>query len=1255
MNEKNFELARELRHELHEHPELSNNEIWTKDHLMKFLNKHTKLEIVDKGAWFYAVYKAGDDKGNIAFRADIDAIPFQEKDKLSYASKVPGVAHKCGHDGHAAGLCALALEIDQKGADKNVFLLFQHAEETGDGAFQCKEFITSNNIEEIYAIHSMSDLEYNSVNVIDGTSQCASKGMIIHMEGIPTHASQPEYGKNPANALANVVTSIPELISKDNRKGMVLCTVVQIAVGERAFGMSASKGELLLTIRALYEEEMNELQKKLEELALFEGEKQGLKVSFSYEDYFPETKNHKDSNDKIRKVCHEKGIVVNELKEAHRPSEDFGHYTKLTKGAICYIGNGYGYPHIHTQAFDYRDELIKTTVELFKGLIELKEVLHTSLDTTNPIQFFGEYIIYNGQKIELGPKALYVDGSMPDNIAKAYAYAFNNLDNDVTGKNFNGVEGADFGSKAIVPFLNSEKEKTLGTEKAPIVVYLAPYVYWGDNWADPAIRRPTDKDGLYGITLECRWLKLVGLTDNREKIIICGDRGQTHGSNGNWTLFNITGDGLRTEHITIANYCNIDLEYPLKSALNHKKRTTTICQAQLVKYTGDKAFAIDTSFRSRHNLMPFAGTRTLFYNCHFECYHDSLMGYGVYLDCDFDFYEESPVYKLFSSVFLNCKFTSYITGDKQGVSNIPDTGAIIDSNFIRDVKFGKIDVLWSIYADLELPTLRAYQSNVTLNGQPIVISEHSKAMTVDIANHPDLLAAYKFVYKGKTYYNTYNLLRGNDDWDPMGIKEIVAAASFETGKDIDNIPVSLTVSLQKGSAASIFDGETTTLTASFENYFGECKDVITWAVLNAEDAAYVMLPEVKNGTSIKIKGNNKEDLSRTVTITASTKSGLASAYQIIIKPVLELPPAFIAEPEILGPCNGKLTVTYMLDLGTRSDSSLISWYRCTDGEGANTILTAVTRMDEPEKDYILTDGDVGHFIKAVVEPKHIKSNQGIFKSAVSSSPITSADVKKHYIETNFQNFPVNIQTEPLPGFWMVNAYNPPDTYDAEAYPIRYFRKYEPASDKVFEYAAINRDDAKGFGLVGTAQGGRILYTPTGKKHGDMKVTLNCDVEKTTGEGFGSANSCYVDLFIKYDTKTLNGYSVRVERTPAQWNGCEISLMKHINGYSYYLPLDIYGSIQTKGETAVKTSAYMSPCTLTVWTQGNKLYAAIKSGKAANQSQIDIGLVHEVYLRAAIDHSNHGGAGYINTGTVSAGNRTILHNLRIEWDSNEAVR
>jgi len=193
------------------------------------------------------------------------------------------------------------------------------------------------------------------------------------MEGSPAHASTPEKGINPADAIATIIKAIPKFISQKNNKGMVLCTVVQVAIGERAFGMSASKGDLLLTIRGYYEEEMDKLQKNLEDIAKDEAKKYGLKVSFSYNDCFPGTVNHKESTDKMRKVCQQKGITLIESKETSRGSEDFGHYLKQTKGAICYIGNGEDYPYIQASLI-FVMILLKRQLNFSKDLLIYKNI-----------------------------------------------------------------------------------------------------------------------------------------------------------------------------------------------------------------------------------------------------------------------------------------------------------------------------------------------------------------------------------------------------------------------------------------------------------------------------------------------------------------------------------------------------------------------------------------------------------------------------------------------------------------------------------------------------------------------------------------------------------------------------------------------------------------------------------------------------------------------------------------------------------------
>ncbi len=372
MKEENYQLAAQLRHELHAHPELSNQESWTKAHLMEFLRRHTThLELVDKGRWFYAVYRAGEGKPGIAFRADFDAVPVEDKCDVPYVSTVPGVGHKCGHDGHSACLAALALEVDQCGAEKNVYFLFQHAEETGDGAKECVELLKEERVDEIFGYHNRPGVPVGTVQVMDGTIYCASKGMIISYQGVPSHASMPELGRNPAYAISNLIQSLPGLTDPARYKGLVLATIIQVDVGERAFGTQASRGQLLLTIRGQYEEEMQQLQDALGALAEKEAQEQGLTMEISYCDVFPATVCHKSSNKKVRRACAELDIPCVEKGAPFRSSEDFGHYTKLIPGAFFEIGSGEDNGDLHTVGMNFPDEVIPTAVAVYRQLIEM--------------------------------------------------------------------------------------------------------------------------------------------------------------------------------------------------------------------------------------------------------------------------------------------------------------------------------------------------------------------------------------------------------------------------------------------------------------------------------------------------------------------------------------------------------------------------------------------------------------------------------------------------------------------------------------------------------------------------------------------------------------------------------------------------------------------------------------------------------------------------------------------------------------------
>ena len=378
MDRENLEKIKRLRHELHAHPELSMKERETKRRLMEFLRENTKLFIEDRGHYFYAYANGKNEELEpIAFRADMDALPMEEKAGLPYGSKNPGVCHKCGHDGHCAALCGLALEADRLGTDRPVYFIFQHGEEIGGGGEECAGLIREKGIRRVFAFHNMSGYPEGQVLVKSGVTQCTSKGLTIYMEGTPAHASQPEDGKNPAAALAKLALAIEAMAGgqqggeNSGFGGFVLATIVELSAGGRNFGIAASKGSVSVTLRADYERDLNRLEERIRETAQRLAKRYGLALSFEEQDFFPETVNDPEAVSLVRRAAASLKIPVRELSQPFRASEDFGYYLKQCPGAIFYIGNGEDHPQLHTAEYDFNDGILERAVDLFFALLRV--------------------------------------------------------------------------------------------------------------------------------------------------------------------------------------------------------------------------------------------------------------------------------------------------------------------------------------------------------------------------------------------------------------------------------------------------------------------------------------------------------------------------------------------------------------------------------------------------------------------------------------------------------------------------------------------------------------------------------------------------------------------------------------------------------------------------------------------------------------------------------------------------------------------
>ena len=262
----------------------------------------------------------------------------------------------------------MGLELDRNPPGRDVYLVFQHAEETGQGAKECVEVLVRLGVGEIYGCHNLPGLPLGTVCVPEGPAQPASTGLVLRFTGRKSHASYPEDGRNPALAIARVITALPSLTAPERWKGLALVTVIQVNVGERAFGTSAGYGELLLTVRGEREEEFQRLLTQVETLAREEARREGLALSVEREDTFPATCNHAPCAARVLEAARAEGIPTVPYRDLFRASEDFGWYTRRLPGAIFYLGSGETCPALHTPDYDFPDPLIPLAVRLFARL-----------------------------------------------------------------------------------------------------------------------------------------------------------------------------------------------------------------------------------------------------------------------------------------------------------------------------------------------------------------------------------------------------------------------------------------------------------------------------------------------------------------------------------------------------------------------------------------------------------------------------------------------------------------------------------------------------------------------------------------------------------------------------------------------------------------------------------------------------------------------------------------------------------------------
>ena len=269
------------------------------------------------------------------------------------------------------------------------------------------------------------------------------------------------------------------------------------------------------------------------------------------------------------------------------------------------------------------------------------------------------------------------------------------------------------------PYIYNTFQEAAASFTDSMTVYIKPGVYWIDDPDDLTVK--TGKDGRepFGMVVRCPHLRLVGLGETPQDVVLASQRGQTQGAIGNFTMFDFWVKTLKVENLTMGNYCNVDLIYPKNPQLNRPKRSDAITQAHVGYVHGDTLIAQKVRFISRLNLNPLNGAAHSYYEeCHFECTDDALNGgHAVYRHCDFDLYGAKPMWSTFGAgpLFEDCDF--YIRSNTRETYFCKQGGPVTVINCRYHAPEGSY-VGWTAYPQR---WLRCYQKDFTLNGKPYVL------------------------------------------------------------------------------------------------------------------------------------------------------------------------------------------------------------------------------------------------------------------------------------------------------------------------------------------------------------------------------------------------------------------------------------------------------------------------------------------------------------------------------------------------------
>ena len=368
------------RHDIHAHPELGFEEARTSDFVARKLAEFGcevfrgigKTGVVGR-------LRAGNSSRTIGLRADMDALPIEEKTNLPYRSRNQGRMHACGHDGHTTMLLGAARYLaETRDFDGTVHLIFQPAEEGlgGGRAMIADGLFERFPCEAIFGMHNWPGLGLGKFQLRAGPMWAGAARFDITVIGRGTHGARPETGIDPVVAASHIAIALQTIVSRNIRPvDTAVVSVTQIHTGE-AYNVIPECAVLRGTARCFSRETMAMIEANMRRIAagVAAGFDAAAEVDFRFGN--PPLVNDATEAAFIADVAAE--LVgadnINRDGELAMVSEDFACMLEDQPGAYIQIGNGdtAGAQGIHNPGYDFNDAVLPLGASLFARLAERK-------------------------------------------------------------------------------------------------------------------------------------------------------------------------------------------------------------------------------------------------------------------------------------------------------------------------------------------------------------------------------------------------------------------------------------------------------------------------------------------------------------------------------------------------------------------------------------------------------------------------------------------------------------------------------------------------------------------------------------------------------------------------------------------------------------------------------------------------------------------------------------------------------------------